>query len=83
MQDLSSLIRYQTPGSLQWKHGVLTTGPPGESYTTVAATNASTNGARVAVAGGGGQGQEKEKAETPNSSKAEVCSMKMKALKEK
>ena len=32
---------------------------------------------------GGGQGQEKEKAETPNSSKAEVCSMKMKALKEK
>ena len=29
--DLSSLIRDQTRCPLQWKHGVLTTGPPGKS----------------------------------------------------
>ena len=31
MWDLDSLTRNQTSGSLEWKHGVLTTGPPGKS----------------------------------------------------
>ena len=30
MQDLSSPTRDQTQGPLQWKHGVLTAGPPGK-----------------------------------------------------
>ena len=32
MQDLSSLDQGSNPRLLQWKRGVLTTGPPGESH---------------------------------------------------
>ena len=34
MQDLGSPTRDRTPDSWQWKHGVPTTGPPGNSQLT-------------------------------------------------